>query len=128
MQYRNKNPVAQGRRGKTVRFLRSLLVIGLDEFLCVSPPFAMLSILDTRSHVRFDAHACTHNSRCVTLNPSSSRSMRTRGKTNAFCRPRISIRAFARVYIISWRNYCTLRVDIDVKIFDNQFLFRYKLE
>lgn len=106
MQYRNKNPVAKGGEGRTVRFL---LVIGLDEFLCVSPPFAMLSILDTRSHVRFDAHACTHNSRCVTLNPSSSRSMRTRGKTNAFCRARISIRAFARVYIISSMNYCILR-------------------
>lgn len=58
---------------------------------------------------------------------AESRSMRTRGKTNAFCRPSISIRAFARVYIIPWTYlyvlYIRIRVDIDVS---NQFLYKFE--
>lgn len=106
MQYRNRNRVGGGERP-----CDSCSVIGLDGFLCVFSSFC--NALDTRSHVRFDAHACTHDSRCVTLNPSGSRSMRTRGKT--FCRN--MIRIFARVYITSNDELsCFPPDDVEVKI------------
>lgn len=78
MQYRNKNPVAKGGEGRggegKGRPCDSCEARSRDRFRRV--PLECFSSFcnapDTRSHVRFDAHACTHNSRCVTSNPKQN--------------------------------------------------------
>lgn len=115
MQYRNKNPVAKGGEGRggegKGRPCDSCEARSRDRFRrvpleCFS---SFCNALDTRSHVRFDAHACTHNSRCVTSNPKQNldrcvrveRRTRSVGRVYRFVRSLVFTLFRGRIY-----TYC----------------------
>lgn len=131
MQYRNKNPVAKGGEGRggegKGRPCDSCEARSRDRFRRI--PLECFSSFcnapDTRSHVRFDAHACTHNSRCVTSNPKQNldrcvrveRRTRSVGRVYRFVRSLVFTLFRGRIY-----TYC---IYVSVSI-SNQFLYKFE--